>query len=116
MSLLDEYARTCTILTQERVAGPEGGWTTEWVEGETFINHSARSSSAEVDRAEKLGEKAQFTILIDQAVPIAYGDYYRDEQTGETYRVTSDPEDLQTPPSSTLCLKACFVERRDLPE
>ena len=45
------------------------------------------------------------------AVPIEYNDVFKDKTTGETYRVTSNPEDKKAPRSSTLPLKYFTAER-----
>lgn len=45
-----------------------------------------------------------------------FNDYFRDRETGETYRVTSNPEEKKAPKVSTLPLKFFTAERRALPK
>ena len=47
--------------------------------------------------------------------PLEYGDAFRDQNTGLTYRVTSNPDDSKAPKSSTFDLKYFTVERWSLP-
>lgn len=52
-----------------------------------------------------------YSVLVDKAVPIEYNDVFKDKTTGETYRVTSNPENKQAPKSSTMQLKYFTAER-----
>lgn len=115
MSLLDDFARTCVLLEKTRKPDGEGGYTVEWTDGAEFTNYQALNTSMEARRAEKEGVTSLYSALVEKSVPIEYNDYFRDETTGETYRVTSDPEDKVAPRSSTLPLKYFTAERRALP-
>lgn len=115
MSLLDDFGRSCVLLEKTRTDDGEGGYTVAWADGITFTNHQALDTSMEARRAEKEGVTSVYSALVDKAVPIEYNDYFRDTATGETYRVTSNPEEKQSPRSSTLKLKYFTAERRELP-
>ena len=54
-------------------------------------------------------------MLVQKAVPIDYNDFFRDKTTGETYRVTSEPKDKQTPKSASFALKYFTAEKKALP-
>lgn len=69
----------------------------------------------EARRAEKEGVTSVYSALVEKSVPIEYNDYFRDEETTQTYRVTSDPTEKETPRSSTLSLKYFTAERKALP-
>lgn len=115
MSLLDDFSRICVIMEKTRVPDGEGGYIVDWTEGAEFENYQALDTSMEARRAEKEGVTSLYSALVDKAVPIEYNDYFRDTATGETYRVTSNPEEKQSPRSSTLKLKYFTAERGDLP-
>ena len=115
MSLLDDFGRACVLLEKTRTDDGEGGYTVAWADGITFANYQALDTSMEARRAEKEGVTSVYSALIGKAVPIEYNDYFRDTTTGETYRVTSNPEEKQAPMSSTLKLKYFTAERRKLP-
>lgn len=112
MSLLDDFARSCVLLEKKRTPDGAGGWITEWTDGGEFLNYQSMDSSMEARRAEKEGVTSLYSALVDKAVPIDYGDYFRDKATGETYRVTSTPEDKQAPKSASFTLKYFSAERR----
>ena len=66
--------------------------------------------------AEKQGVTSIYSVLVEQSVPIEYGNYYKDAVNGSTYRVTSNPEEKHAPVSSTLKVKFFTAERKELPE
>ena len=111
MSLLDDFARTCILLEKKRVPDGAGGYIVEWTEGAEFTNYQALDTSMEARIAEKQGVTSLYSALVDKAVPIEYNDVFKDKATGETYRVTSNPEDKPAPRSSTLPLKYFTAER-----
>lgn len=115
MSLLDDFARPCVLLEKTRKPDGEGGYTVEWTDGAEFMNYQALDTSMEARRAEKEGVTSLYSALVDKAVPIEYNDYFRDETTGDTYRVTSEPSDKGSPKSASFSLKYFTAEKRALP-
>ena len=112
MSLLDDFARSCVLLEKTRKPDGEGGYTVEWTDGAEFTNYQALDTSMEARRAEKEGVTSLYSALVKKAVPIEYNDYFRDTSTGETYRVTSNPEEKQAPKSASFALKYFTAERK----
>lgn len=118
MSLLDDFAATCAIMEKRRTSDGEGGYDIEWTEGATFKNYQARDTSMEARRAEAQGVTSVYSALVEKDVPIEYNDYFKDTETGLTYRVTSDPEEKKAPESASpfiAKLKYFTAERKDLP-
>lgn len=118
MSLLDDFARTCTILEKTRKPDGEGGYLVEWTDGVEFLNYQALDTSMEARIAEQQGVTSVYSALVDKSVPIEYNDYFRDNTTGATFRVTSDPEERQAPKSAgpvIAKLKYFTAERKTLP-
>lgn len=119
MSLLDDFGRSCVLLEKTREPDGEGGYTVEWADGAEFQNYQTLDTSMEARRAEKEGVTSVYSALVDKAVPIEYGDYFRDTATGQTYRVTSDPSEKQAPRSAgpvISSLKYFTAEKRELPQ
>jgi hypothetical protein len=116
MSLLDDFARLCVLLEKKRRPDGESGYITEWTEGVEFQNYQALDTSMEARRAEKEGVTSVYSALVDKALPIEYGDYFKDVETGVTYRVTSNPSEKEAPKSATFALKFFTAERKALPE
>lgn len=115
MSLLDEFARACVLLEKKRVSDGEGGWITTWVDGAEFVNYQALDTSMEARTAEKQGVTSVYSALVDKAVPIEYNDVFKDVELGQTYRVTSNPDEKQAPRSASMQLKYFTAERWALP-
>lgn len=115
MSLLDDFARDCTVLEKTRVPDGEGGYDVIWTDGAVFRNYQALDTTMEARIAEKQGVTSVYSAMVRRDFPIDYGDYFRDNKTGQTYRVTSDPQDKEAPAMSTIKLKYFTAERRALP-
>ena len=116
MSLLNDFARPCVLMEKTRVPDGEGGYTLDWTDGATFKNYQALDTSMEARRAEKEGVTSVYSALVDKALPIEYGDYFKDTETGLTYRVTSNPSEKESPKSATFSLKYFTAERKELPK
>lgn len=119
MSLLDDFSHTCVLIEKKRVGDGAGGYITEWVDGADFLNYQSLDTSMEARRAEKEGVTSVYSALVNQDVPIEYGDYFRDAETGLTYRVTSNPEEKAAPKSAGPAIRALkffTAERKELPK
>lgn len=116
MSLLDDFASECVLVEKRTTSDGESGYIVAWEDGVSFTNYQAMDTSMEARRAEKEGVTSVYSALVRQDVPIEYGDYFRDTTTGNTYRVTSRPEEKVSPRSSTLNLKYFTAERKELPK
>lgn len=116
MSLLNDFAWTCVLMEKTRVEDGEGGYTLDWKDGVSFQNYQALDTSMEARRAEKEGVTSVYSALVDKSLPIEYGDFFKDTETGLTYRVTSNPSEKESPKSATFALKYFTAERRELPK
>lgn len=115
MSLLDDFARPCVLLEKSSKPDGAGGYETTWRDGVPFSNYQALDTSMEARRAEKEGVTSVYSALVDSSIPIDYNDFFRDESTGDTFRVTSVPRDKQAPRNASFSLKFFTAERRALP-
>lgn len=119
VSLLDDFASKCVLMEKTRAPDGAGGYVTAWSEGAEFLNYQALDTSMEARRAEKGGVTSVYSALVNQSVPIEYGDYFRDRGTGNTYRVTSNPEEREAPRSAGPAIRALkffTAERKELPK
>lgn len=101
-------------MEKKRVPDGAGGWLTEWTEGAEFTNYQSLDTSLEARVAEKEGVTSLYSALVDKDFPIEYNDVFRDTATGQTYRVTSNPEEKIAPKSSTLPLKYFTAKKWEL--
>ena len=114
MSLLDDFASPCVFMEKTRTPDGAGGYLVEWKEGAEFVNYQSMDTSMESRIAEKQGVTSVYSVLVNQSVPIEYGDYFKDKNTGLVYRVTSNPEEKKSPKSATFDLKYFTSERTEL--
>ena len=118
MSLLDSFARRCCIMDKTREPDGEGGYLPAWRAGAELDNFVALDSSLEARRAEAEGVTSVYTGVVHKNVPIEYGDYYKDLESGATYRVTSRPEEKPAPAAASPMLRDLMsftAERKELP-
>ena len=116
MSLLNDFSRPCVLMNKERKPDGAGGYIVEWTEGAEFTSYQSMNTSMEARRAEKEGVTSLYSALVQKDLPIKYGDFFRDNLTGNTYRVTSNPDESRAPESSSFSLKYFTAERKELPE
>ena len=116
MSLLDDFSQDCVIMEKRRVSDGESGSITTWEEGLEFKNYQALDTSMEARIAEKQGVTSVYSGLVDKAIPIEYGDYFKAKSSGNVYRVTSNPDEKQAPKSASFSLKYFTAERTELPQ
>ncbi len=116
MNLLTDFAVPCVLLEKRRVPDGAGGYMTAWEDGESFENYQYLDTSMEARRAQQDGVKSLYSALVRRDFPLEYGDAFRDQNTGLTYRVSSNPDDSKAPKSSTFDLKYFTVERWNLPQ
>lgn len=116
MSLLDDFKRPCVLMEKFRTPDGEGGTITVWTEGAAFDNYQALDQSMQARIAEKQGVTSLYSALVAANFPIVFGDYFKDTQTGETYRVTGNPEEKKAPESASFALKYFTAERAVLPK
>lgn len=114
--LLNSMAEKCVLMEKTRKPGDEGGYKITWTEGAEFNNYQALDTSMEARKAEKEGVTSVYNALVDIALPIEYGDYFKNVETGITYRVTSEPDEKKAPSISTMKLKYFTAEKKALPD
>lgn len=114
--LLEDFGANCVLMEKTRQPDGESGYITSWAEGAKFTNYQALDTSMQARIAEKQGVSSVYSVLVDKAVPIEYGDYFKVIATGLTYRVTSNPEEKQAPKSASFSLKYFTAERKELPK
>lgn len=102
MSLIDAFRTRCTLLEKRRVPDGEGGWYVSWVDGPQFDAAITNPNTIESRVAEKEGMFSTYTVTLDKGMPLDFHDVFRRESDGDTFRVTSDSRDVQTPSVATF--------------
>ena len=115
LMLLDDFGKVCVFKEKTRTPDGEGGYYIEWTDGSEFTAYQSLDTSMEARTAEKQGITSVYSALVDKAVPIEYGDYFKEKESGTVYRVTSHPDEKQAPKSASFDLKFFTAERAVLP-
>lgn len=118
MSLLDEYIEItggCVMLDKRTVSDGIGGYTAQYVEGVEFDAAITLDTSIQARTAEKQGVTALYTVTTSKAMNLQYHDIFKRKSDNKIFRVTSDGDDKQTPPSATLDMRQVSAEEYTLP-
>lgn len=97
-----------------RVADGEGGYITTWTEGAEFTAHAAFDTSIEARTGAAAGVSSLYTITAPKTVALEYHDVIKRASDGKIFRVTSDGDDVITPPMSTLSFLQVTAEEWEL--
>ena len=116
MSLIDFFKSPCVVLTQQRTPDGEGGYTTQWTEGQQFDAAIILDTSVTTRRAEKDSLTNQYTVTADKGVTLNFHDVFRRTTDSRTFRVTSNASDKQTPACATFQFTQVTAEEWRLPE
>lgn len=116
MSLLDEAYESYIVMNKIAVADGYGGYTTRWTEGVTIKCASQFNNSIEAKKGEAQGVTSVYTLITKKNVNLQYHDVLRRIRDGKIFRVTSDGDDLYTPESAGLNMRAVSAEEWQLPQ
>lgn len=114
MSLIDDFKVTCTLLEKKRVPDGEGGWTVTWVDGMEFSAAIVLDNSTQARVAEKEGMTSVFTVTTEKNMGLDFHDVFRRNSDGDTFRVTSDSQDIQTPDRASFQFAQVSAEKWNL--
>lgn len=95
--LVDDFKTQCVMLERHTESDGEGGFTTTWKDGASFMAAIVRNSTAQVRIAEQQGFTNVYTVTTSPNAPLSFHDVFRRESDGQVFRVTSNGDDMQTP-------------------
>lgn len=102
MSMIEESMENCVLMTKIRVPDGEGGFTTTWAEGAGFMAAITFNSSMQARIADKQGVSSLYTVTTAKNASLEYHDVIKRLKDGKIFRVTSDGDDVQTPPRAVF--------------
>lgn len=114
MSLIDDFKVPCTLLEKTRVPDGEGGWVVSWRDGMPFEAAIVLNTSNEARVAEREGMTSIFTVTTERNMGLDFHDVFRRETDGDTFRVTSDSQDVQTPDRASFQFAQVTAEKWSL--
>lgn len=113
-TLLDSMRETCTMITRTVVEDGLGGYKEAYVDGVTFEAVVRKNDTTQDRIAEQQGVKESYTVVVQKGFPLRFHDVFR-RSDGNTYQVTSNIQDKETPAASQINIGAVTAERWDLP-
>jgi hypothetical protein len=114
-TLMDGLTEKCTMQNRTIVPDGLGGYKDAYVDGVTFDAVIRKDDTTQDRIAEKQGIKESYTVVVQKGFPLTFHDVFRREKDGNTYRVTSNIQDKETPAVSNINIGAVRAERWDLP-
>jgi len=102
VSLIDDWKEPCIMAEKKRVPDGEGGFTTTWQDGARFMACITLETSTQAIIVERQGMKKVYHVTTDKDAVLNFHDVFRRVEDGQTFRVTSDGKDVQTPVKSAI--------------
>lgn len=117
MSVIDNFKTDCTVMTLTSFPDGEGGYTPTWTAGPFVIKIAiVLDNSTEAKIAMKNGVTSIYKLTFDKSLGIKYNDYIKRISDGQIFRVTSIPEEKQTPARMAVQFMRASAERTVLPK
>lgn len=102
MSLITDWQEKCTIIENKKVPDGEGGFNPAWADGAPFMAAIVLDTSTQAVIAERQGMEKIYRVTTPKNAILSFHDVFRRESDGQTFRVTSDGKDMQTPKESEI--------------
>lgn len=102
MSLIEQWQEPCTIIEKRKVPDGAGGFDTAWVDGAGFMAAVVLDTSTQAVIAERQGMNKIYRVTTPKNAMLSFNDVFRREVDGQTFIVTSDGKDVQTPTTSDI--------------
>lgn len=100
--LYEKMMDDCVLLEKVRTPDGMGGWNPTWTEGASFRAAILKNSTIEARIAERQGITEVYTISVSKRTPLDYMDVFRRVSDGQTFRVTSNMKDNQSPAFTSI--------------
>ena len=110
MSLIDCMMVPCVVMVPHREPDGSGGFNTTWTDGKKIMAAINRDSSTEARIAEAAGTVRAYTVTVYRDVHLKYHDVIKRLSDGETFRITSDNGEKQTPRCTALDMAQSTAE------
>lgn len=114
-TMMDALTEQCTMLNRSIAPDGLGGFKEVYADGVTFDAVVRKNDTTQDRIAEKQGIKESYNIVVKKGFPLKFHDVFRRIKDGNTYQVTSNIQDKETPPVSNIDLGVVTAERWDLP-
>lgn len=108
--MIADFYEKLTLIDKTTISDGMGGFTEEYVEGAEFMGSVTTDNSMEARMAGQQGVRSLSTLTIPINAPVKYNDIIKVNSSGKYFRVTSEPDDIQTPKMSEVDFKQASCE------
>lgn len=115
MSLLDEYFEPFAMIDRTTVEDGYGGYISTYTEGAKFQAAATFNNSTDARIAAVQGAVDRYKITTRKAINLQYHDVIKRLSDNKIFRVTTDGDDVKTPPSASLNMRQVDAEEWELP-
>lgn len=114
-TVMQGYVKEFCFMERSRTPDGVGGFVTQWADGEHFEAVERHDTTVEAQIAEQASTAATYTLYLNKGVPLAFPDYIKRLEDGQTFQVTSDAGDKVAPAESGMDLKCVMCKKAVLP-
>ena len=101
-------------MTPTETSDGQGGRTRTFVQGAAVSVALFCDQSLEAQKALAQGVRSIYTLNFDKSITLAYDEYIKRASDSAIFRITSKPDDNQTPSVTTLNRRTATAERTEL--
>jgi uncharacterized protein YbjQ (UPF0145 family) len=112
---VQNFEETFYRMTPTEVDDGEGGKIKSYVQGATLTAALFCNQSLEALKAMAQGVTSIYTLNFDKSITLAYDEYIKRASDNAIFRITSKPDDNQTPSVTALNRRTATAERTVLP-
>lgn len=92
-----------------------GGFVSGWQDGPEFEAVERHDTTVEAQVAEQADTASTYTLLVGTGVPLAFPDYIKRVDGGQTFQITSAADEGKAPKESGMGLRAVKCKKAVLP-
>lgn len=111
MSLIDSMFETFVFVTKTQVPDGEGGLITSWEDGAEFKAIITLDTTMQTRIAEQEGVTSVYTVTTNKGTWLDFHDVIKRVRDGQTFRITSNSKDKESPTVSSLNIAQCKAEK-----
>lgn len=115
-AMLDSISKEYTVINKTLVSDGLGGTETAWIDGAVVRMATWVDNSTEMKIAQKQGVTAIYSFIAPKNVVLDYHTVFRSNEDGTTYRITTRPDDVVTPDTSSLGMRLYQAELFTIPK
>lgn len=114
-TVMKSFTKKYRFLERSHKPDGVGGFVSSWQDGPEFEAVERHDTTVEAQVAEKEETASAYTLLVSSGVPLAFPDYIRRAEDGQTFQITSESTEGNAPPESGMGLRAVKCKKAVLP-